>query len=151
MEDLKLLKEALEKPGVGRNKHLIAEQFRERHVSIKWIRAWLDADRHTIGYKYMWLAAMNACIGRNNIPIYLIHRGLCKTNPNTFNAAIEACYHRKIPFTIIAWWYKSGRIVLQLAAMTACIDNPFVSEDFVKQTKTHSDIRIRRIAAQILD
>lgn len=152
MQDLLALKKALEKPGIGKKRYEIAEQFKSKrhHVPLSWIRKWLDTDWHTAGCNYLWLAAMNACINRPNTPIYLIYRGLCKPDPYTFNAAIEACRGRKIPPKILlSWWYDSGNIVLQLAAITACIGNPNVSEEIIERARVHKDIRIRKMAEQI--
>ena len=63
-QDLLALKTALEKPGVGKKRHDLAEKFRDRDdMPLEWIREWLNTKWHVIGCKYLWLAAMNACIG----------------------------------------------------------------------------------------
>ena len=152
MQDLLALKKALEKPGIGKRRHEIANEFKgKKGVPEIWIREWLDTDRYTIGCKYLWLAAMNACIGRPNVPIDILYEGLRKTDFDTFNAAIEACRGRKIPFSTILQWYDSSSTILQLAAINACIDNLMVPEWFIEQAKNNNDIRIRRIAEQISD
>lgn len=152
MMDLTALKEALERPGIGWRRHQIAESFRGRtDVPLKWIRKWLSAGWHTIGCKYLWLAAMNACIGRPNVPTYIIYQGLCKTDPDTFNAAIEACRGLKVKPPVIYWWYGSSKTTLRIAAMTACIGKYTIDKDFVKKGLKDPDIRVRRIAEKILD
>lgn len=152
MGDLLALKKALEKPGVGKRRHEIANEFRGlRGIPELWIREWLDTDRYTIGCKYLWLAAMNACINRPNVPIDILYKGLRKTDLDTFNAAIEACHGRKLPFSVILKWYDSPSTILQLAAINACIGNLLVPEWFIEQAKHNHDIRIRKIANQISD
>ncbi len=149
--NLSALKDALEKPGIGKHRHEIAGSFRGRtDVPLKWVRKWLKTDWHTIGCKYLWLAAMNACIGRPNVPVYVIYQGLCKPDPDTFNAAIEACRGLKIRPSIISWWYSSSRVTLRIAAITACIGRFDAPEDIVKQGLKDPDIRVRRIVKQIL-
>ena len=152
MGDLLALKKALEKPGVGKHRHDIANEFKTLNgIPEVWIREWLDADWHTIGCQYLWLAAMNACIGRSNVPIDILYKGLRKTDPDTFNAAIEACHERKLPFSVILEWYNSSSTILQLAAINACIGNLLVPKWFIEQAKSNHDIRIRKIANQISD
>lgn len=150
MDDLFALKEALEKPGIGRRKHEIAEQFKgELRVPLKWVRSWISTDWHVIGHNYLWLAAMNACIGRSNTPIHIIYQGLTKTDHDTFNAALEACRGLKVPFAIILWWYNSYHPILRIAAVTACINNSFVPDWFIKHIKSNKDAILQRIIAQI--
>ena len=150
--DLPTLKEALEKPGIGQYRHDLAECFRGRtDVPLKWIREWLSADWYVIGHQYLWLAAMNACIGRSKVPVHIIYRGLCKTDLATFNAAIEACRGLKVKPPVIDWWYSSSRTILRIAAMTACIDKYDIDKDLVKKALKDPDIRVRRIAEKILD
>ena len=149
--DLVALKEALEKPGIGKYRHDLAERFRgEKRTPLKWIREWLSADWHTIGCKYLWLAAMNACIDRPNIPVYIIYRGLRKTDPDTFNAAIEACRGLKVRPLIIYWWYNSSITTLRIAAMTACIGKYNIDKNFIEKGLKDPDKRVRRIAEEIL-
>ena len=150
-KDLLILKAELEKPGIGQHKHDLAECFKEKnHVPLRWIRKWINTEWYVTGHKYLWLAAMNACINRSRVPLYLIYQGLRKTDQNTFNAAVTACRNRKVPFEIILWWYGSSNTVLHLAAINACIGNSAVPKGFIEQTLEDEDIRIRRIAQQIL-
>lgn len=45
MDDLISLKEALEKPGIGKHKKEIAEKFKGNlRVPLKWIRGWISTD-----------------------------------------------------------------------------------------------------------
>lgn len=147
------LKVALEVPGVGRYRHDLAESFRGRKdVPIEWIHEWINAEWHVIGHKYLWLAAMNACIGRDDIPLDLIDQGLRKTNPCTFNAAIEACRYRKVPFEVILYWYDSQlSTTLRRAAMNACFGNPEVPEWFIECATNDTDIRVRQLAVKLLE
>lgn len=150
MQNLLALKKALEKPGIGRYRRNLAEQFRGKTtVPLSWVREWLKADWHTIGCKYLWLAAMNSCIGRRNTPLGIIYRGLCKPDPSTFNAAIEACRGLKIPFTMISWWYSSTNPILRIAAMNACIGKSGIPTRFIEQGLNDSDIVVRRIAEKL--
>lgn len=149
--DLSVLKYELEKPGIGKHRHQLAERFiRRSDTPLKWIREWIRSDWRTAGCNYLWLAAMNACIGRPNTPVYIVYQGLCKTDPDTFNAAIQACRGLKIRPQIIQWWYSSTRVTLRIAAITACIDKFDAPKDVIEQGIKDSDIRVRRIAEQIL-
>lgn len=151
MEDLLTLKQELEKPGIGKYRHDLAEKFRDRDdVPLEWIREWLNAKWHVIGCKYLWLAAMNACIGRDDAPLDLIDQGLRKTDPDTFNAAIQACRGRNIPFEVIQQWYDLDGAILRLAAINACIDNPDALDWFAEQALNDPDIRVQRIAQNVL-
>lgn len=150
-QDLLALKTALEKPGVGKKRHDLAKKSRDRDdVPLEWIREWLNTKWHVIGCKYLWLAAMNACIGRNDIPLDLIDQGLRKTDPSTFNAAITVCRGCKISFEVILQWYDLGNTVFRMAAVNACVDNPDVQEWFIEQATDDPDDRIRQLAKSIL-
>lgn len=151
MKDLLTLKQELEKPGIGKYRHDLAEKFRDRDdVPLEWIREWLNAEWHVIGCKYLWLAAMNACIGRDDVPLDLIDQGLRKTDPDTFNAAIQACRGRNIPFEVIRQWYDLDGAILRLAAINACIDNLDALDWFAEQALNDPDIRVQRIAQNVL-
>ena len=151
MENLSVLKKALEKPGIGKRRHDLAESFKGRvDVPLKWVRTWIDAEWYVIGHKYLWLAAMNACIGRPNAPVYAIYKALCKTDPDTFNAAIEACRGLKIRPHVICWWYSSTKVILRIAALTACIDKFDAPKEVIEEGIKDPDTRVRRIAEQIL-
>ena len=150
MDDLISLKEALEKPGIGKHKKEIAEKFKGNlRVPLKWIRGWIGTNWHVMEHKYLWLAAMNACISRPNAPIYVIYQGLTKTDSDTFSAALEACRGLKVPFVIILWWYSSYHPILKVAAVTVCINNSFVPGWFIKYVKTNTDPNLQSIVDQI--
>ncbi len=150
-QDLLTLKAELEKPGIGRYRHDLAESFKGRKdVPIGWIQDWIDTKWYILGHKYLWLAAMNACIGRDDVPLDLIDQGLRKTDPDTFNAAIQACRGRNIPFEVIQQWYDLDGAILRLAAINACIDNPDALDRFAEQALNDPDTRVRRIAQNVL-
>lgn len=153
MQDLLALKAELEKPGIGKRRHNLAEEFKGRaDVPIEWIQEWINAKWYILGCKYLWLAAINACIGRPDAPLGIIEQGLNKTDMDTFNAAIKACRGRNIPFEVIACWYDTPRnTIMQLAAMNACFDNPDVPDWFAKQALHNPDIRVRRLAEKLLE
>lgn len=150
MQDLLALKEALEKPGMGKYRHDLAESFRGKYIPRIWIREWLKADWHTIGCKYLWLAAMNACIEDYNVPASLVYQGLCKPDPDTFNAAIEACRRLRIGLYIRLQWYDSPNPVFRIAAMTTCVNSLWVPVWFIEKGLEDTDIRVRRLAKEIL-
>lgn len=150
-QDLLTLRAELEKPGIGKYRHDLAESFRGRKdVPAAWIQentAW-----HVLGHKYLWLAAMNACIGRDDISLDFIDQGLRKTDPNTFNAAIEACLGRKIPFEVVLYWYSfSLSTPMRRAAINACVGNSEIPEHFLEDACDDVDIRIRQLATGLLE
>lgn len=147
------LKILLERPGVGKRRHKLAERLRGRKdVPIEWIREWINTEWHVIGHKYLWLAAMNACIGRSDVSLDVIEQGLRKTDPSTVNAAIEACRYRKIPFEVILYWHDSPlSTALQRAAVNACMGNPEAPEWFIEQAIENPDNYVRHEALEVFE
>lgn len=152
-QDLLTLKAELEKPGIGRYRHDLAESFKGRKdVPVGWIQDWIGTKWYILGHKYLWLAAMNACIGRDDISLDLIDQGLRKVDPDTFNAAIEACRGRKVPFGVILYWYGfSLSTPMRRAALNACVGNSEIPEHFLEDACDDTDIRIRQLATKLLD
>lgn len=152
-QDLLSLKLELEKPGVGKYRHDLAESFRGRKdVPIEWIREWINAEWHVIGHKYLWLAAMNACIGRDDISLDMIEQGLRKTDHSTVDAAVEACRYRKVPFEVILYWYDSPlNTALQRAAVKACIGDSEAPEWFIEQAIENPNNSIRNTALEVFE
>ena len=153
-EELRHLKAMLEEPGIGRHRHDLAEEFRGKtDVPLSWIQEWLNTDElRVMGCKYLWLAAMNACIGRDDVSLDVIEQGLRKTDHFTVDAAIEACRYRKIPFEVILYWYDSPlNTALQRAAINACIGDSEIPEWFIEQAIENPDSYVRHEALKVFE
>ncbi|RYC74550.1 hypothetical protein G3RUM_00707 [Candidatus Nanosyncoccus alces] len=97
-EELRHLKAMLEEPGIGRHRHDLAEKFRGKtDVPLSWIQEWLNTDELRVaGCKYLWLAAMNACIGDSEIPEWFIEQAIENADSYVKHEALKVFEERRL-------------------------------------------------------
>ena len=106
------------------------------------IERWLkDEDRD------VRTAAMNACQGREDIPLEVIERGLKDKVCDVRYAAINACQGREdIPLDVIERWLRDKEWRVRLTAINACQSREDIPLDVIERGLKDEDCVVRTAA-----
>ena len=90
-------------------------------------------------------AAINACQGRDDIPVDVIKRGFKDDDCDVRQAAINAFQSMDIPLNVIERWLKDNDYNIRWTAMDACLDKE-IPLDVIERWLKNDDRCVRQAA-----